>query len=92
VPEALTIEIPDQDRTNIVLFPNPVQSTTKINVTINEPSVLKVYSIDGKNILTQEYNRIDPQTIFDFSGLTSGTYILTISSETHLITKKFLKN
>ncbi|MES2480291.1 MAG: T9SS type A sorting domain-containing protein [Bacteroidota bacterium] len=92
VPEALTIEIPDQDRSNIILFPNPVQSTTRINVTINEPSVLKVYSIDGKNIITQEYNRIDPQTIFDFSGLTSGTYIMTISSETHLITKKFLKN
>lgn len=92
VPEALVLEIAEKNKANIVLFPNPVQTTTKLNLNIDEPSVVRVFSADGRVVLTQEYAKIDPQTNFDFSSLSTGTYVLTLTSATHLISKKFLKN
>lgn len=91
-PEALVLEIAEKNKPNIVLYPNPVQSTTQLNTTINEPSVLKVFGMDGRVLMSQEFDKIDPQTSFDFSSLATGTYVLTLTSASHLISKKFLKN
>ena len=92
VPEALGIEVPIANKANIVLYPNPVQSTTQLNTDVREPSTLKVFDTKGSMVLTREYDSISPQTIFDFSNLPTGTYVMTITSSSHLISKKFIKN
>lgn len=92
VPEALDIEIPIANKPNIVLYPNPVQNTTQINTDIKEACSLKVFDAKGALIISQSFESISPQTVFDFSSLARGTYIMNITSASHLISKKFLKN
>jgi hypothetical protein len=93
VPEALLdIETISSHRPNIVLFPNPVQNISHINTSIKEPSVLKVFAASGTVVLTKEFNEINPQTDLDFSSLASGVYFMTLTSATHLISKKFVKD
>jgi photosystem II stability/assembly factor-like uncharacterized protein len=91
-PEALLdIEVAQVDKPNIVLYPNPVQSVTYLNTTINEPSTVSVFGMNGALVFAQNYNEITPQTSFDFSSLSTGTYIFTLTSASHLVTKKFVK-
>lgn len=93
VPEALLdIEVLDATKPSIVFYPNPVVNTTYLSTTINEPSTMKVFSMSGAIVMTKEYANINPQTAFDFSALPTGTYVFTLTSASHLITKKFVKN
>lgn len=90
--ESLTIDENKLASKLITLYPNPVKNTAKIGTTINEQATLKVFNTSGMLLLQKEYQSINPNTELDFSALASGVYFLTITSEKHLISKKFLKN
>ena len=77
---------------NLVLFPNPTSGFTSINTAIDEPVTINVYSISGQLYLTLNFAKISKETVFDFTKLPTGIYMINIVSEKHLITKKFVKN
>lgn len=92
VPESLLdIETVTKGKPNVVFFPNPVQAVTHINTNIDEASVLKVFGLNGQLIIEQQYESINPQTGLDMSALQPGIYVVTITSKSHLITKKMVK-
>lgn len=77
---------------NLVLFPNPTSGFTSINTAIDEPVTINVYSISGQLYLTLNFAKISKETVFDFTKLPTGIYMINIVSEKHLIAKKFVKN
>ena len=77
---------------NLVLFPNPTSGFTSINTAIDEPTTINVYSISGQLYLTLNFAKISKETVFDFTQLPTGIYMINIVSEKHLIAKKFVKN
>lgn len=77
---------------NLMLFPNPTSGFLSVNTEINEPVTVNVYSLSGQLLVNISYDKITKATAFDFTHLPTGTYVLTIVSEKHLITKKFIKN
>ncbi|WP_196888570.1 T9SS type A sorting domain-containing protein [Aureivirga sp. CE67] len=72
------------------IYPNPIQTSAKISIDINEKASLKVYDLTGKEVLNRNYSSITSVTNLDFSSLSSGNYILRIVSEKHLVTKKII--
>ena len=77
---------------NLMLFPNPTSGIVSINSIIDEPVTLKIYSISGQLLLNVNYDKISKETVFDFTQLPAGIYMLNIVSEKHLIAKKFIKD
>jgi len=81
----------------IKLFPNPVNSSTKVKF-INAPPLteqfnLQVYTAEGQFISSKKesgYNLFQGITI-DLGTLTSGTYILKITSTGFVDAIKFIK-
>jgi len=81
----------------IKLFPNPVNSSTKVKFInappLNEQFNLQVYTAEGQFISSKKetgYNLFQGITI-DLGTLTSGTYILKITSTEFVDAIKFIK-
>lgn len=88
---SLSVEEVSGNDNSAMIYPNPVANgKAKLSMLIEEPAEVTVHSIDGKLVKTQSLKRIDNQTDLDFSGLSKGTYVITIKSEKHLIRKKVL--
>lgn len=88
---SLSVEEVGTNDNSTLIYPNPVSNgKAKLNMLIDEPAEVMIYSIDGKLVKKQSFQRIDNQTDLDFSGLAKGTYVITIKSEKHLIRKKVL--
>ena len=91
VPSSLSIDQPKLSEASIQLFPNPVVDWAHLNVTINEPTVLRIYQANGQLLVEKSYPYIHTQTQIDCSSLAPGIYFMTLSSAQHLIAKKFMK-
>lgn len=88
---SLAVEEVSGNDNSAMIYPNPVvNGTAKLSMLIEQPSEVTIYSMDGKLVKKQSLQRIDNQTNLDFSGLSKGTYVITIKSEKHLIRKKVL--
>lgn len=88
---SLSVEEVSGNDNSAMIYPNPVSNgKAKLSMLIEEPAEVTLYSIDGKLVKQQSLKRIDNQTDLDFSGLSKGTYVITIKSEKHLIRKKVL--
>lgn len=88
---SLSVEEVSGNDNSAMIYPNPVvNGKAKLSMLIEEPAEVSVHSIDGKLVKTQSLKRIDNQTDLDFTGLSKGTYVITIKSEKHLIRKKVL--
>ncbi len=70
------------------LYPNPAQDFMTLSVNIDVEKV-EVYNVIGRRVLSTS-NLIDDK--IDISTLTNGVYILKVSSGTHVVSKKFVKN
>ena len=72
--------------------PNPTSGIVNIssseNILINN---INVTDINGRMIMTSKYDNISNAAI-DFSGLASGIYMMTISSDNGIAVKKIIKN
>ncbi|WP_196892899.1 T9SS type A sorting domain-containing protein [Aureivirga marina] len=72
------------------VFPNPIQNTAHVNLSIDEKATLQVFDLKGNVVLERKYDAILPNTDLDFTTLRNGQYILRITSPKHLVTKKIL--
>ncbi|MDI9318874.1 MAG: T9SS type A sorting domain-containing protein [Phycisphaerales bacterium] len=92
VPSSLAIGNVKQNSSIYTLYPNPVKTVARIkNAQLNEPAIVKISDASGAVVFLKEYDYIDSQTEFDCSALPNGIYIMTITSESHLISRKFIK-
>ncbi len=89
--ESLEVEDIAESSSPVYIYPNPAQDFVKLSVTIEETVEAQILSLDGKLIQTQNFEAITTDTQIDVSGLAQGIYIIQLTSPTHLITKKIIK-
>lgn len=88
---SLAIEEVSPNDNSAMIYPNPVvNGQAKLSMHINEPAKYTVHSLEGKLVKQKDYNFIDKNTNLDLSGLAKGTYVVTITSEKHLIRRKVI--
>ena len=73
---------------NVIVYPNPVESTTTIENAAN--ATITIYAIDSSVLFTQTISS-DSETI-DLSGLASGIYFAEVKGATSLEVIKLVKN
>ncbi|WP_299223121.1 glycoside hydrolase family 9 protein [uncultured Aquimarina sp.] len=72
------------------IFPNPTSQVLNIKFPISKGSSnIKIYSIQGKKILSKQLQ--DTESTIDISNLTSGLYLVKITTEGRSYTTKIIK-
>jgi hypothetical protein len=76
---------------NLKVYPNPLNSGNTLNLLFGMPieAKLTVYSITGKEVLHDVIDNIDRKDL-NVSQLSSGIYLLKLSTENTSITRKFV--
>lgn len=97
-PSEVGIKEYTQTRNLVSIYPNPAISSIKLKVnqaSFNdiEPTVmLKIYSIDGKELKTEKINKADLDTyILNIEFLNKGIYFLNINAGVYSQNLKFIK-
>jgi hypothetical protein len=82
--------IEKKNKTNILIYPNPVQEVLTINIGENYPNdlTLKLTNSLGKTVIEKQINNTKEQ--LNLSHFPSGIYTLIISSSTIRITEKII--
>ena len=63
------------------IYPNPVTSAVTVSYDkVGANAVLKVYSVDGKQLMVKPLVQNATQSAVDLSGLAKGSYLLTITN------------
>ena len=70
----------------IEIYPNPAHQQFFVSSNSNSPINIGVYDLTGKKIIERKNQRSN-QSI-DISALTNGIYLIRISSENGMVTKK----
>jgi hypothetical protein len=86
--EASALSIDDQELTTFNLYPNPAQTSFKINLNVSN---VEIYDITGKLVkaFNGDFTRNDS---FDISDINSGMYIVKIdNSNNQSLTTKLVK-
>ncbi|MBX7154751.1 MAG: T9SS type A sorting domain-containing protein [Bacteriodetes bacterium] len=91
VPSLVGVSETDEN-TAILTTPNPVSAMCTVQYVAEQPSVLRVVSLNGTEVLQQTI----PETgnikrTIEMSGLAQGTYFIKITSGTREIVKKIVK-
>ena len=78
----------DEDfATNLILYPNPVKDL--LFVKGDNMQQYDILSVDGKLIQSLQTN--NDEDVIDFSGLESGVYMLRITSDKGVVTRRIIK-
>jgi len=72
------------------IFPNPTDGTATIKSNINLNQITKIKVFDSLGYLVLEKNLSDNETQIDFHGMPSGLYIVSLSSNDFINSKKLL--
>lgn len=73
-------------------YPNPTANNLNLDITGGKGDYqVVVRSVDGQSILIEELSQSNSAR-FDFRGLASGMYFITIAKDGERLTKKFVKN
>ncbi|WP_310557374.1 reprolysin-like metallopeptidase [Flavobacterium sp.] len=86
---ALAKEIQSDEKIGLVeikLFPNPTSSILNI-ATVSEKATFKIYNLLGQTILNGKISN----SAIDVSNINTGNYIIEISDNESIITKRFVK-
>lgn len=83
--EASVLEIPETTLTNIQLYPNPANTSFKLNKNVSE---ISVYDISGKRIET--FENYSNETEIDITSYESGVYIVRVTSDSKIQNFKLL--
>jgi len=75
--------------TEIKIYPNPATDILKIKLLKNEKSKIEIYDISGRLVKQMDANSDNIE--LNVSSLTKGSYLLSISTNSQKITKKFIK-
>lgn len=78
-----------QDLSKFVIYPNPVNEIMTIKFPNAGDTDVVIYNILGEEIIKSSFSEITNQ--IDISDFSSGIYLVTIKTETSLITKKVVK-
>ena len=83
---------PDEDIIPVDIFPNPVTDFLTVRVAQCSDVEVEIHNIQG-NLVSQKDGETDPfnPLIFDFTHLSAGSYIVTITSEDKKIQKPIVK-
>ena len=80
--------------TMVSVYPNPAQD--KLNIALGNAgktiSNMEIFDIQGKLIKVLELKSLNSQTSIDIADLRKGVYILKLTSNEGIITRKFSKN
>jgi len=88
VTEGSTLGLEDTLVTNLILYPNPTDSTLNLNKNIGfENAIYSVFDTNGKRIVN---DRLNDRSI-DVSNLSTGNYILRVLNNGDILTQKFIK-
>lgn len=85
----LALSVEEETYSTIKIFPNPVNDILQIQLPLEANSELIIYDVLGKVVFEQYVNRSLNQ--IDMSTMSSGLYLLRISSETTTKTFKLVK-
>ncbi len=80
--------ISENTEANIKIYPNPTNEYLNIELSDNKKSQISVYNILGKLVYSEKLNGV--KNTIDISKLSSATYVLKISQENAIITKKLI--
>lgn len=74
------------------IYPNPANNTIYFSEAVfeNQTATVKIYSLDGQLIETQNLNANQPK--IDISSLTNGIYLLEVKSGKNSFKQKIIKN
>ncbi|WP_228850421.1 alpha-amylase family glycosyl hydrolase [Aegicerativicinus sediminis] len=77
---------------DVLAFPNPAQNNLNIYTGITSgPVNLKIFSVTGKLVLSEELELTNGKTQIDVSGISKGLYLLQLSSKEISKTLKIVK-
>jgi heat shock protein HslJ len=82
------LNVAEKDKFNIAVYPNPVTDMLFITSEGNTIESIKIYSLDGTQIIEAKSNVIS----IDVSNLSEGLYFIEISSSEGKSVQKFVKN
>ncbi len=72
------VEVPDQEESAWILFPNP--ATDEVSIVVDQPishsGEVRIYNLEGKLMLHQKMNKGDESISLSTSGLSSGYYFV----------------
>lgn len=83
-----TLDAPQFDLRNIVVYPNPVKDILNVSFD-NAINSVSIYNMVGQQVFTKSVNA-NEDTI-NVSGLTSGTYFVKVQAEDKVKTLKIIK-
>lgn len=90
-PEVSILNVTDFAILQVSLVPNPANNQITLQgVDVAEIATVTLYTIDGKQVLSQRYSNQDRISI-DVAALQSGIYLMELSSKNQSITKKLIK-
>lgn len=69
-------------------YPNPSTMYLNLQLSENEPSVVEIYSLDGKLLIKKEFSKSDK---LDVSGLSIGSYFIKFYNQYRTFTSQFSK-
>jgi len=87
VPVTLTItnvEVDEHNRIAVSLYPNP--TVDQMQISADRVLRVEVFNLAGQKMMDNEYN--DSRVVLDASHLTSGTYMVTVTTNSGKTTKK----
>lgn len=74
--------------TNLILYPNPVKDI--LHIKCDNMQQYDVFSLDGK--LIKSLQRNNDEAVIDFSNLKRGIYMVRITSDIGIVTRKIVKD
>lgn len=83
----------DQDKRQLLLYPNPTPDVLRINMAgYNETITFSIFDLSGKERMTQKIDVSDPGTsVINVQPLTAGSYLLQLNTSKGVITRRFVK-
>lgn len=82
--------IPENNKSGIVLFPNPASGQCSVNLNESQVEVaLQVYDVTGKMVLPEIYSS-EPALVFDTNPLADGIYFVKLVTDSSFRTQKLV--
>ena len=79
--------VDEESAESLALYPNPVKDI--LHIGCDNMQQYEVYSLDGKLIRSSQTN--GSEDVIDFSNLESGVYMVRITSNTGVMTRRVIK-
>lgn len=88
---AATASIDDVDANDFTVFPNPADSNIAINSNLHTINKVAIVDLNGRMVMNVNFENVLDASL-DISNLSSGMYLIDISTDAGTVTKKIVKN